>query len=297
MTFSRNSSTINKLGKGGKLINVQKFYSLNIHFSVIFNIVLFSIPSVAFSKDRDLFQSFEQISNNEINLAKVINKKLKIRLKNRKKKVGQKLPPCPIDMVLVASRKKRIRVCVDKYEVSRRTRKLHITKRYPLGYQSRDSCMKICRKRKRRLLNHREWVVACEATKPSKCNIYKRHPILRKVRSKKKWVVKGVNCKTKRKRWSKTCMNDPSLNKLSKGLAKNKGFSKCKSIYGAYNMVGNLGEWVAGTWVNKSGGKVGRFNGGLYPQNNSSCKYTTIAHGPDYKDYSIGCRCGMDPKY
>ena len=75
-------------------------------------------------------------------------------------------------------------------------------------------------------------------------------------------------------------MNDPSLNSYKKGLARNKGFSKCVSKYGVYNMVGNLGEWVAGSWLNRSKERVARFNGGLYPQNKSSCKYTTVAHGP-----------------
>ena len=90
-------------------------------------------------------------------------------------------------------------------------------------------------------------------------------------------------------------MNDPALNRLPKSLTRNKGYSKCVSNYGIYNMVGNLGEWVEGVWKNKKREQVARFNGGLYPQRKSSCSYTTIAHGPDYMDYSTGCRCARDP--
>ena len=92
------------------------------------------------------------------------------------------------------------------------------------------------------------------------------------------------------------CLSDLKLNDLGLGLARNKEFKDCVSRFGAKHMIGNLGEWVSDLHKYK-GETRGRFNGGLYPQKKSSCRYTTIAHGPRYRDYSIGCRCGKPPGY
>ena len=243
-------------------------------------------------------------------LAKKKVRKTKSKIKTGKRRPGKRRPGkrpkrkykrgrgsrCPRDMVFVYSRQKRIKVCVDKYELSYAGRR-PISRVKPLGYRSQISCMRHCRKRKKRLLNNREWLIACEGTRPRFCNIYRSHPIIRKVKSKRAWIYRGVNCKKGKRRWSKHCMSDPSLNRFPQGLATNKGFSKCVSKYGVYNMVGNLGEWVAGSWLNKKKERMARFNGGLYPQRKSSCTYSTVAHGPAYRDYSIGCRCGQDPFY
>jgi hypothetical protein len=200
---------------------------------------------------------------------------------------------CPKGMVLVRSKKRSINVCVDIFELSYPGKK-KITQVKPHARQNLASCMRRCRQQGKRLLNDREWKVACEGTRPRYCNIYRSHPILRMVKSKKSWRKKGKNCKGKRARWSKVCMNDARINKQSKSLATNMLFSKCVSKYGVRNMVGNLGEWVAGKFYRRKSLR-GRFNGGLYPQRKSSCSYETIAHGPEYYDYSIGCRCGRNP--
>lgn len=55
-------------------------------------------------------------------------------------------------------------------------------------------------------------------------------------------------------------------------------------------MVGNVGEWVSDLSEDAQH-TYGRFNGGLFPQPKSSCSYATVAHAPEYRDYSIGCRC------
>jgi len=266
----------------------------------------FEVPYTGVSADFKMGMLHEQeLDRSENFLAKrVTAKKSKpvkrvrrvSRKKRRKKFKRRRAARCPRDMVFVYSKRRRVKVCVDKYELSY-PGKRPVTRVRPIGYRSQISCMHHCRKRGKRLLNNREWLVACEGTRPGFCNIYRSHPVINKVRSKKSWIYKGVNCKKGKMRWSKHCMRDPSLNRTPKGLAANKGFSKCVSKYGVYNMVGNLGEWVAGAWRNKNGKLVARFNGGLYPQNKSSCSYSTVAHGPGYSDYSIGCRCGKNPYY
>ncbi len=186
---------------------------------------------------------------------------------------------CPADMVPVCS--KNIQICVDRFEVYDN----HNIQ--PLGYMNRFSCEDICLNQNKRLLTNSEWALACEGTPPQACNIYRESPVVRMYRAPDPWIFQGVDCKQGENRWSRTCMNDPRLNQLPDSLSQPGEFEGCVSRFGVYDMVGNLGEWV--------NSPSGTFNGGLYPMPRSSCQYTTTAHGPGYSDYSIGCRCGMDP--
>lgn len=201
---------------------------------------------------------------------------------------------CPIEMALVPMKDNKTNICVDKFEFTIFSKK-NIDNFKPLAHQSQDSCLQLCKSKKKRLLTNQEWLRSCEGTNPQFCNIYREHPIVRKIKAKKSWIYKGVNCKLEANKWSKLCMNDPTINNMPKTLSANKGFSKCVSKFGLYNMVGNLGEWVSGSFVDKkTKERLARFNGGLYPQIKSSCSYSTEAHGPAYYDYSIGCRCAKD---
>ena len=197
---------------------------------------------------------------------------------------------CPPNTVLVSNPIKKIKICVDRYEYSiSNTNLKHQKPKSNINYYQ---CTNYCAKQKKRLLTHEEWLVSCEGTQPKYCNRNQPHPIVRKLVSNKPWYYNGLNCKHGRNAWG-ACMQDPSLNLQKKSLGKNSDYSKCVSKYGIYNMVGNLGEWVKDYRV-KNGAKFGRFNGGLYTQQRSSCSYTTVAHKLAYKDYSIGCRCALD---
>lgn len=212
---------------------------------------------------------------------------------DRSQKTKQRCPP---QMVIVESKENKVRVCVDRYEYTRQ-KSTPRAQLKPVGYQSQLSCKRLCKSKGDRLLTDKEWKEACKGTNPERCNIYGTHPILKRVYSKKSWHYARINCKLRDNRWSKKCMNDPSLNNSPRGLSVNRAYPKCVSKYGIYNMVGNLGEWVSWTGRNSEGQRVGKFNGGLYPQIKSSCEYETKAHGPNYRDYSIGCRCGRKPNY
>jgi formylglycine-generating enzyme required for sulfatase activity len=64
---------------------------------------------------------------------------------------------------------------------------------------------------------------------------------------------------------------------------------ECVSEAGAYDMVGNLHEWVADP--------EGTFLGGFFMdtfQNGEGCGYRTRAHDFKYRDYSTGFRCCQD---
>jgi hypothetical protein len=89
-------------------------------------------------------------------------------------------------------------------------------------------------------------------------------------------------------------LNDPGLGQVEGAVAKTGEHQECVSSFGAFDMVGNLHEWIAtdATLVH------GTFAGGYYldtSQNGDGCNYRTVAHAHDYHDYSTGFRCCADP--
>lgn len=201
---------------------------------------------------------------------------------------------CPSEMVYVSDDPRGIHICMDRFEYTHRT-STDLENSYPVGYRNHSDCQQLCESQEKRLPSNDEWVLACEGTDPNQCNRSRPHPLLTLAQSKD-WIYNGTDCSTAKNMWSVPCMNDPRINQMKNGLAANGEFKDCVSKFGIYNMVGNLGEWVSDTHY-RNGIRLGRFNGGLYPQAKSTCSYTTIAHGPNYKDYSIGCRCAKKPYF
>lgn len=92
--------------------------------------------------------------------------------------------------------------------------------------------------------------------------------------------------------WAK--LNDPALGQVEGALAKTGEHVGCVNGWGAFDMVGNLHEWVA----TDPSAPNGTFAGGYYldtSQNGDGCHYRTVAHAHDYHDYSTGFRCCADP--
>ncbi|MCA9599934.1 MAG: SUMF1/EgtB/PvdO family nonheme iron enzyme [Myxococcales bacterium] len=90
--------------------------------------------------------------------------------------------------------------------------------------------------------------------------------------------------------WDSVHMNNPAINQLPDTLAPTGQYSACTNAYGAFDMVGNLHEWVDDP--------AGTFLGGFYVDaeiNGSGCSYTTTAHQFGYHDYSTGFRCCLTP--
>ena len=199
---------------------------------------------------------------------------------------------CPSEMVLVDSPDEGIRVCVDRFEYTVGDPD-DFPSSYPVSNLNYYQCRALCQRYGYRLLKHREWLEACRGTNPLQCNVFRDHPILRLKMRPQAWRFRGRNCKAPGNMWG-GCMQDPKINRQRGSLARNHQFPGCVSQYGVFHMVGNLGEWVDNNrW--RRNRYVGQFNGGLYPQPLSTCFYRTVAHGPRYRDYSIGCRCGKDP--
>jgi len=201
--------------------------------------------------------------------------------------------PCPGDMAWVCSAQWQVNICVDRdlrRDNQGRAR----------GHVTRAQCQAMCQAQGRRLLTNNEFLAACEGTQPRTCLPARAiHPVVSRLRSPRPWIYNGIDCKAGNNAWG-PCINDASLNDsvgevlditISPAAGGN-ARAACTSDYGVRNMAGVLGQWVSDTYRVGRREVRGQFNGGLYSQPASSCNYTTVAHGTDYTDYSIGCRCG-----
>jgi len=164
----------------------------------------------------------------------------------------------------------------------------------PQAYISRNEAEAACKASKKRLCSGDEWEHACQGRVPTTfpygderkagyCNDGGRAPLA----SLHPELGEDVYA-------SSEALNDPRINQAENTVAKTGSFAKCKNTFGVYDMVGNLHEWVSDVQ-----GSRGTFRGGYYQDthiNGDGCKYRTVAHDPNYHDYSTGFRCCADPK-
>lgn len=163
----------------------------------------------------------------------------------------------------------------------------------PQGYVSGEQAEVACRASGKRLCTPSEWQTACKGSrgttypygaerKVGTCNDAgrKNHPVLEAARAA------GIHAD---KLWTEG-MNLPEINQLPDALLATGARDACVSDEGAFDMVGNLHEWVAD--------RDGTFRGGFYmdtEQNGEGCAYQTTAHDFSYHDYSTGFRCCLEP--
>ncbi|MCK6505617.1 SUMF1/EgtB/PvdO family nonheme iron enzyme [Myxococcota bacterium] len=156
----------------------------------------------------------------------------------------------------------------------------------PQGYISGDEAEAACAAAGKRLCSSEEWLSACQGpeewTWPYAasyvdwaCNDHYpgSHPVIDYF-----GTTDGV--------WDMEHMNDPGINQQPDTVAAGGAYTACRSAWGAFDLHGNLHEWVADA--------DGSFRGGFYADaeiNGQGCTYVTTAHGRDYHDYSTGFRC------
>jgi formylglycine-generating enzyme len=230
------------------------------------------------------------------------------------------LPPCPADMAEVPGDSGSF--CIDRYEaalVRRNGRKTtpwpsnepvdgseaevvavsHADQK-PQGYISGTQAALACQHAGKRLCDASEWKTACRGPEHTRypygderqagvCNDRfgkpTGHPVTRLFEQTK---LRGDN---PGKMWTPAFMNDPRLHELSDTVSPTGAFSRCTNGYGAFDMVGNLHEWVADS--------KGTFMGGFFMDtrlNGEGCDYRTTAHDFGYHDYSTGFRCCADAR-
>jgi len=179
----------------------------------------------------------------------------------------------------------------------------------PQAYISRLEAESACTNAGKRLCSVSEWYRACrgasDTTYPygasfvaGRCNVGRPHLLS---------ILHGSDPKA----WQYDAhFNDPELDQRAGFLAPTGEFSGCVSSYGAYDLVGNLHEWVSDrvdaslvtkipltdgirTRLRRNTGK-GIFMGGFFSTTNQhgrGCEFITMAHEPAYHDYSTGFRC------
>jgi formylglycine-generating enzyme required for sulfatase activity len=161
----------------------------------------------------------------------------------------------------------------------------------PQAYVSYHTARRACDSAGKRLCTSEEWLVACRGRwrthypygnefRRVSCNVYRYvHPSL---------ALHGM---------ASTGQLDPRLNLVTvwgtEPLLRDTGASpNCKSPWwdgqAAYDMVGNLDEWVED--------ERGVFRGGFFSRaTTKGCDAQVASHAPDYFDYSTGARCCRDP--
>ncbi len=234
-------------------------------------------------------------------------------------------PPCPEDMVHVGG------YCIDKFEAhlvradapevvlphyERPKPGIKVMARAragitPQAYLNRTEAAQACDAASKRLCSAREWYGACAGSRKTRypygndeiagvCNAGKSHLMQKLFGANVKFTFVAH-------------YNSPRLHQEPGFLAKSGEYEGCVSDYGAYDMVGNLHEWIAddvspkllkeipieyGPELLGAAGR-GAFIGGYFSsqgEHGRGCAYVTATHSPDYHDYSIGFRCCADER-
>lgn len=216
--------------------------------------------------------------------------------------------PCGTHMVRIQTAQADF--CIDRYEAAleewtgsgweaaspyetvddRRVRAVPAAGAVPQAYLSGDEAEAACAEAGKRLCSDVEWLAACQGPQgwtwpygdtyqSGACNddYAGSHPVVDYF-----GTSDGV--------WDTEHMNDPGINQQEGTVAEGGAHSDCESAWGAYDLHGNLHEWVEDT--------DGTFRGGFYADgsiNGEGCTYVTTAHGRSYHDYSTGFRCCADP--
>ncbi|HEY5949600.1 MAG TPA: SUMF1/EgtB/PvdO family nonheme iron enzyme [Kofleriaceae bacterium] len=213
--------------------------------------------------------------------------------------------PCPANMVLVTG------FCIDRYEAAleeqvngswqaaspyltvgtRTVRAVPAAGIVPQGYISGREAAAACAASGKRLCTSPEWLAACRGPDQliwpygnthidAACNddYPGTHPVIDYF-----GTSTGV--------FDSVHMNDPGINQQPNTVSTGGERSQCISAYGAYDMHGNLHEWVDDP--------AGTFRGGFYADgsiNGNGCLYVTTAHDTNHHDYSTGFRCCASPQ-
>ncbi len=159
----------------------------------------------------------------------------------------------------------------------------------PQGYISRDDAERACGRAGKRLCREQEWLTACRG-EPAHAFPYGDE------RVKGACNENGVSplhvfYREAPETYRAGPMNDARLNQVPNTVARTGEHAQCRNGFGAFDMVGNLHEWVMSPRPT--------FRGGYFQDthtNGDGCAYHTTAHAAFYHDYSTGFRCCADAK-
>ncbi|MFO0664447.1 MAG: SUMF1/EgtB/PvdO family nonheme iron enzyme [Polyangiaceae bacterium] len=153
----------------------------------------------------------------------------------------------------------------------------------PQAFISAHEAQSACRASGKRLCKSWEWRFACRGPFQNQYP-YGNDRVAGRCNDHGKSAVQALHVSYK---GGFKALNDPRLGLQPGTLAKTAEHEGCESPFGAYDMVGNVHEWVA----------EGTFAGGYYLDtslNGEGCDYQTSRHNASYHDYSTGFRCCAD---
>jgi hypothetical protein len=164
---------------------------------------------------------------------------------------------------------------------------------FPQGYISQVQATAACNASGKRLCTFVEWTAACRG-QPMHDYVYPYGDTYEAGRCNEGHESPIVELFGPDPSYDNQELNDPRCDQLDGGLARGGAYSGCESTYGAFDMHGNIHEWIDDT----TAGGNGAFMGGYFvdaTENGPGCEYETTAHEKTYHDYSTGFRCCSDP--
>lgn len=183
--------------------------------------------------------------------------------------------PCPHDMVLAGN------VCIDRFEAP------NIAGAEPLAMQTAHDGEAWCSDRGKRLCTDQEWIAACEGETqtlypygnehvPHRCNDDKIWRVV-------DWAALGTwPSPEAQAEASSLYQADPSGSRAD-----------CVSATGAYDLTGNVAEWVVRTLPGGEYDHVmkGCYWAGCYGGTLPNCTFKNPAHPGHFRSYEAGFRC------
>ena len=167
----------------------------------------------------------------------------------------------------------------------------------PQGYISADQAEGACARSGKRLCTLAEWTAACRG-QPAHDNLYPYGDTYVAGACNEGRATNPVeDLYGPNAPFTPSELNDPRCDELPGTVAKGGAFPRCVSFYGAFDMHGNLHEWVRDSTL--ADPLRGSFMGGYFVDariNGAGCTYRTTAHQNTYHDYSTGFRCCRDAR-
>jgi len=169
--------------------------------------------------------------------------------------------------------------CMDRFEYPNQKGE------YPIievsFYEARD----LCGAMNKRLCTEDEWTFACEGEEATPYPYgYERSPTT--CVSDKTWLP--YNDQALRERSSQGAMAE--LDKLWQGYRSGEQ-EKCRSIFGVYDMTGNVDEWTTSV---REGERPSILKGGYWGPVRTRCRPATRSHDQNHAFYQQGFRCCSD---
>lgn len=172
---------------------------------------------------------------------------------------------------------KAMRFCIDRYEYPNKKGE------YPLILVNFPESEGMCKQAGKRLCSENEWTFACEGEDalpyPYGYDRDKDACV-----TDKPWRPFDPDAYYKGKG-----AVVPELDKLWQGLPSG-AQPKCRSVFGVYDMTGNVDEWTSSS----VGGRRSILKGGYWGPVRTRCRPSTRAHGEAHAFYQQGFRCCAD---